>query len=127
VDRARDGARRERAAVADDLEAGGDGQDGTHGATDMDRDAARLRGALERRRDRAHAADRVTPHARLAERVAERVMQQQVAAACVVWAREMADDRVEAEPALQEIRFEPTVEPVSGAAGDELPECRERA
>src|SRR5690606_35442779 len=53
---------------------------------------------------------------------AERVMQQQVARSRVVRAREMPDDRVEAERALQRIALESAVEPGAGAARQQVPQ-----
>src|SRR5690606_40401394 len=86
-----------------DLEARAPGLDPLDGAAGADLDAARAGRALERARDRTHAADRMPPDAGLAEGIAERVVQQQIAAAGIVRAREVPDDRVEAEPAFQQI------------------------
>src|SRR5690606_23424665 len=85
-------------------------------------DATSLSRLLERRRDRAHAADRVSPCAFDAVHLAERMVEQQITRARVVRAREVPDDRIEAEPAFQRIDVEPTVEPVAGAAGEQVPQ-----
>ena len=89
-------------------------------------DAARraLRG--HRLRDRAHAADRVAPLAALAVDLAEHVMQQHVGGARRVRAREIADDRVEAERRLDRRALEPAVEQVAGALGEEIEQVAAR-
>ena len=67
------------------------------GAVGSDLDAARGAARRHRLRDRAHAADRVAPHALLAVHLAEHVVQQHIGRARRVGARIVADDAVEAK------------------------------
>ena len=83
-------------------------------------DAALERFARHRLRDRAHAAERVSPLPALAVDLAEDVMQQHVRRARRVRAREIADDRVEAERRLDRLGLEPAVEHVAGALGEQV-------
>ncbi len=73
-----------------------------------------------RLRDRAHAADRVSPLPRLAVHLAEDVMQQHVCRSRRVGAREVADDGVEAESGLDRRRREPAIEEVARAFREEV-------
>ena len=70
--------------------------------------------------DRAHAADRVAPGARNAVHFAEDVVQQDVGRARGVGAAEIADDGVKAQHRLDRVALEPVVQPVPGAAGEEI-------
>ncbi len=85
-----------------------------------DLDAARDRFARHRLRDRAHAAERVAPLPALAVDLAEDMVQQHVRRARRVRAREVADDRVEAERRLDRVGLEPAVEHVARALGEQV-------
>ncbi len=85
-----------------------------------ERHAASRAFLCHRLRDRAHAADRVAPLAALAVDLAEHVVQQHIGGSRGVGAREIADDRVEAERRLDRRRLEPAVEHVAGALGEEV-------
>ncbi len=91
-----------------------------NGLVGEDLDAARERFARHRLRDRAHAAERVTPLPALAVDLAEDVMQQHVRRARRVRTREIADDRVEAERRLDRVGLEPAIEDVAGALGEQV-------
>ena len=60
--------------------------------------------------DRAHAADRVSPHALLAVHLAEAMVQQDIGRAGRVGARISADNAVKAEDGLDRRAFEPAVQ-----------------
>src|SRR5690606_2225268 len=85
-------------------------------------DAASLRRLLDRGGDCAHSADRMAPRAFDAVHLAERVMEQQIARPRVIRAREVSDDRIEPQAALQQAELEVPVQPVAGAAGKEIPQ-----
>ena len=80
------------------------------------------RGALPRHRlrDRPHAAAGVSPLAALAVHLAENVMQQHVRRARRVRAREIADDRIEAERRLDRPGLEPAIEHVARALREQI-------
>src|SRR5690606_29923025 len=84
-------------------------------------DTAGFRGCFDGRRDRPHAADRMAPRPFDAVHLAERMVQKQVAGPRVIRAREVSDDRVESEAALQRIELEAAVEPIAGAAREQVP------
>ena len=69
---------------------------------------------------RAHAADRVTPHARLAVDLAEAVVKQHVRGAGRVRRGVGADDAVERERRLDDLALEPLVEKIGGALGEKI-------
>ena len=77
-------------------------------------------GLRHRLRDRAHAADRMTPRALLAVHLAEAVMQQHIGRARRVGARVVPDDAVQAVDRLDRIALEPGVEIVAGRVGEEV-------
>ncbi len=90
-----------------------------HRCIQTDFDAEFLRFACHCLRDRAHAAEGVSPGAALAVHFAEDVMQQHVGRSRRVRARIVADHRIEAEDGLDRFRFEPGVEKVGGAAAEQ--------
>jgi len=69
--------------------------------------------------DRAHAADRMSPHALAAVRFAEEVMQQHIGRARRVGRRVIADNGVEAQHRLDRIAFEPAIEHVAGRLSEQ--------
>ncbi len=73
--------------------------------------SGRLRHGL---RDRAHAADGVTPRALLAVDLPEHVMQQDVGGARGIGTGIVADDAVEAVHGLDGIALEPTLQIIAG-------------
>ena len=79
-----------------------------------DFDPARGAGARHRLRDRAHAADRMTPRALLAVHLAPAVMHEHVGRARGIGAGVGSDDPVEAEDRLDRIAFEPSVQDIAG-------------
>ncbi len=88
---------------------------------------AAARGRFRHRlRDRAHAADRVTPRAFLAVDLAEHVMQQHVGGARRIRARVVADDAVEAEHRLDRCALEPTVEKIARGADEQAQQIATR-
>ncbi len=62
----------------------------------------------------------MTPLSALAVHLAEHVVQQHVGGSGRVGAREIADDGVEAECGLERLGFEPAIEHVAGALGEEI-------
>ena len=86
----------------------------------VDRDAAALRGARHRLRDRAHAADGVAPDALLAVHLAEGVVQHHIGRARRVRTGIIADDGIEAEQRLDQIVLEALVQHLAGRAGEEI-------
>ena len=91
-----------------------------HRGAHIDAHAVLAGRARHRLRDRAHAADGVTPHAVIAVHFAERVMQQHIGGARRVGARQVAHDRVEAEHRLDRIGFEPLIERVAGRFAEQI-------
>ena len=96
-----------------------------HLGADIDADALFAGGSCHGLRDRAHAANGVSPHARLAVHLAEHVVQQHIGGAGAVRAREIADHGIEAEHRLDRIGLEPRVEHVARGSAQE-PKCRRK-
>src|SRR5690606_28030378 len=87
-------------------------------AADVDAEvAARL---LQRRRESAHPAADVTPHAARAAGLAQHVMEQHSGGAGRAAAGERADDRVGGEGRFEDLAFEPAFENRPGGAGEDL-------
>ena len=91
-----------------------------HTGVGLDLGAMAARGARHRLRDRAHAADGMTPDALLAVHLAERMVQHHIGGACGIRAGIVADDGVEAEQRLDQIAFKAIVEHLAGRAGEEI-------
>ena len=77
-------------------------------------------GARDCLRDRAHAADRMTPDALFAVHLAPAMMQQHVARAGGIGTVVSPDDPVEAKDRLDRIALEPLVEHVAGRSGEKF-------
>ena len=91
-----------------------------HVGIGVDGDAARLAFLAHGLGDRAHAADRVAPHAGLAVHLAEQVVQQHVGAARRVRAGEIADHRIPAQYGLQRLAFEIVIQQFAGGLGEQV-------